>query len=138
MRRSCPHRIFSTFTTLPHNLIKEKATRFDRVDLQKRIKELWFTLFGLYRKKGFFSLPLTKVDIYFGRTRICATSYHISWIIIILDLKPSYTDKLLEVRWVPIAPCQRKNVIKVVKHVKNSKTSSGNLKMVRRFANRFN
>ena len=38
---------FSTlYTTLPHNLIKEKP-RFDRVDLQKGIKKLWFTLFGM-------------------------------------------------------------------------------------------
>ena len=39
---------FSTlYTTLPHNLIKEKTSGFDRVDLQKGIKKLWFTLFGM-------------------------------------------------------------------------------------------
>ena len=38
---------FSTlYTTLPHNLIK-KISGLDRVDLQKGIKKLWFTLFGM-------------------------------------------------------------------------------------------
>ena len=49
-----------------------------------------------------FSLPLTKVGIHFGHVRMCATPYPISWIIFILDLGPSYTDKLLEFRWVQI------------------------------------
>ena len=43
-----------------------------------------------------FSLPLTKVGIHFGHVRMCATPYPMSWIIFILDLGPSYTDKLLE------------------------------------------
>ena len=47
-----------------------------------------------------FSLPLIKVGIHFGHVRMCATPYPISWIIFILDLGPSYTDKLLEFRWV--------------------------------------
>ena len=39
---------FSTlYTTLPHNLIIKKTSGFDRVDLQKGIKKLWFTLFGM-------------------------------------------------------------------------------------------
>ena len=50
-----------------------------------------------------FSLPLTKVDIHFGHVRMCAMPYPISWIIFILDLGPSYTDKLLEFQWVQIA-----------------------------------
>ena len=50
-----------------------------------------------------FSLPLTKVGIHFGHVRMCATPYPISLIIFILDLGPSYTDKLLECRWVQIA-----------------------------------
>ena len=49
-----------------------------------------------------FSLPLTKVGIHFGHVRMCATPYPISWIIFILDLGPSYADKLLEFRWVQI------------------------------------
>ena len=47
-----------------------------------------------------FSLPLTKVDIHFGHVRMCAMPYPISWILFILDLGPSYTDKLLEFRLV--------------------------------------
>ena len=51
-----------------------------------------------------FSHPLTKVGIHFGHVSMCATRYPISWILIfILDLGPSYTDKLLEFRWVQIA-----------------------------------
>ena len=50
-----------------------------------------------------FSLPLTKVGIHFGHFRMCATPCPISLIIFILDLGPSYTDKLLEFRWVQIA-----------------------------------
>ena len=51
-----------------------------------------------------FSLPLTKIDIHFGHVRMYAMSYPVSWILFILDLEPSYTDKLLESRWVLIAP----------------------------------
>ena len=47
-----------------------------------------------------FSLPLTKVGIHFGHVKMCATPYPFSWIIFIIDLGPSYTDKLLEFRWV--------------------------------------
>ena len=50
-----------------------------------------------------FLLPLTKVGIHFGHVRMYATPYPISLIIFILDLGPSYTDKLLEFRWVQIA-----------------------------------
>ena len=50
-----------------------------------------------------FSLPLTKVGIHFGHVRMYATPYPISLIIFILDLGLSYTDKLLEFRWVQIA-----------------------------------
>ena len=50
-----------------------------------------------------FLLHLTKVDTYFGHVRMYAMLYPISWIIFILNLRPSYTDKLLESRWVPIA-----------------------------------
>ena len=42
-----------------------------------------------------FSLPLTKVDIHFGHIRMYAMPYPISWILFILDLEPSYTDKIV-------------------------------------------
>ena len=51
-----------------------------------------------------FLLSLTKVDIHFGHVRMYAMAYPISWIIFILDSEPSYTDKVLEFRWVQIAP----------------------------------
>ena len=51
-----------------------------------------------------FSLPQTKVDIHFGHVRMYVMPYPNSWIIFILDPEPNYTDKLLEVRWVQIAP----------------------------------
>ena len=44
-----------------------------------------------------FSLPLKSIY------RMYAMPYHISWIILILGLEPSYADKLLESRWVLIA-----------------------------------
>ena len=50
------------------------------------------------------SLLLTKVDIHFGHVRMYATPYPISRIIFMLDSEPSYTEKLLESRWVQIAP----------------------------------
>ena len=46
-----------------------------------------------------FSLLLTKVDIHFDHVRMYAMPYPISWIIFLLDLGPSYTDKLLDSRW---------------------------------------
>ena len=59
---------------------------------------------SVYRTIGpLVSLPLTKVGIHFGHVRMCATPCPISLIIFILDLGPSYTDKLLEFRWVQIA-----------------------------------
>ena len=103
MRRACPHTIFSTlYTTLPHNLIKEN-TRFDRVDIQKSIKN-YGSLYLACNDRKAFSLPLTKVDKPFGHVKMYAMPYPITWIIFILDLEPSYTDKLLECRWVLIAP----------------------------------
>ena len=94
---------FSTlYTTLPHNLIKEKLLdllewTFKRA-LKTRVHFTWHVM-----TERLFSLPLTKVGILFGHVRMCATPYPISWIIFILDLGPSYTDKLLEFRWVQIA-----------------------------------
>ena len=90
------------YTSLPHNLIKEKTSGFDRVDLQKGIKTMVYFIWHVMSKR-LFSLPLTKIGIHFGHVRMCVTPYPISWIIIILDLEPSYTDKLLEFRWVQIA-----------------------------------
>ena len=46
---------------------------------------------------------LTRVGVSFGHVIMCATPYSFSWTIFILALEPSYTDKLLEFRWVQIA-----------------------------------
>ena len=76
---------FSTlYTTLPHTLIKEKTSGFDRVELQKGIKN-YATLYLACNDRKAFSLPLTKVGIHFGHVRMCATPYLISWIIFILS-----------------------------------------------------
>ena len=72
------------------------------MDLQKGIKN-YGSLYLDVMIERLFSLPLTKVGIHFGHVRMCATPYPISWIIFTLDLGPSYTDKLLEFRWVQIA-----------------------------------
>ena len=72
------------------------------MDLQKGIKN-YSSLYLACNDRKTFSLPMTKVDIHFGHVRMCATHYPISWIIFILDLGPSYTDKLLEFRWVQTA-----------------------------------
>ena len=72
------------------------------MDLQKGIKTMVHFIWHVMTER-LFSLPVTKVGIHFGHVRMCATPYPISWIIFILDLGPSYTDKLLEFRWVQIA-----------------------------------
>ena len=56
MRQACPHMIFSTlYTTLPHNLIKEKTSGFDRVDLQKGIKNYGPLYLACSDRKAFFT-----------------------------------------------------------------------------------
>ena len=90
---------FSTlYTTLPHNLIKEKLLNFIEWTFKRALKN-----YGSLYLACNVSLPLTKVGILFGHVRMCVTPYPISWIIFILYLGPSYTDKLLELRWVQIA-----------------------------------
>ena len=51
-----------------------------------------------------FSLPLIKVEIHFDHARMYATPNPISCVIFILDLGPSYIDKLLEFRCVQNVP----------------------------------
>ena len=73
------------------------------MDLQKGIKKTMVHFIWHVMTERHFSLPLIKVGIHFGHVRMCATPCPISLIIFILDLGPSYTDKLLEFRWVQIA-----------------------------------
>ena len=94
---------FSTlYTTLPHNLIKEKLLDLIEWTFKRALKTMVHFIWHVMTER-LFSLPLTKVGIHFGHVRMCGTPYPISWIIFILDLGPSYTDKLLEFRWVQIA-----------------------------------
>ena len=94
---------FSTlYTTLPHNLIKEKLLDLIEWTFKRALKTMFHFIWHVMTER-LFSLPLTKVGIHFGHVRMFATPYPISLIIFILDLGPSYTDKLLEFRWVQIA-----------------------------------
>ena len=93
---------FSTlYTTLPHNLIKEKLLDLIEWTFKRALKTLVHFIWHVMTER-FFLLPLTKVGIHFGHVRMYATPYPTSLIIFILDLGPSYTDKLLEFRWVQI------------------------------------
>ena len=88
------------YTTLAHNLIKEKL-----IDLIKQTfykKEGKHTL--LVRIRMRFSLGKTIIkDITFGLVRMYVTPYRFFWTIFILGLALSYTDKLLVFQWVQIA-----------------------------------
>ena len=103
---------FSTlYTTLPHNLIKE--TLLDLIEWTlKRASKNYGSLYLAYndRKAFFTSSEQNRYTLWScqnvcdaGHVRMCATPYHISLIIFILNLGPSYTDKLLEFQWVQIA-----------------------------------
>ena len=88
---------FSTLYTLPHNLIKEKRLDLIGWTFKRALKTMIHFIWPVMTERPF-SLPLTKVGIHIGHVRMCATPYPISWIIFMLDLGPSYTDKLLEFR----------------------------------------
>ena len=92
---------FSTlYTTLPHNLIKEKLPDLIEPTCYKR--KVSYTLLVMIRTR--FSLLQTIIeDITFGLVRMYMTPYRFSWTIFILGLALSYTDKLLVFRWVQIA-----------------------------------
>ena len=53
MRRACPHDFSTLYTTLPHNLIKPSG--FDRVDLQKGIKNYGSLYLACNDRKAFFT-----------------------------------------------------------------------------------
>ena len=113
---------FSTlYTTLPHNLIKEKL-----VDLIERAFKKFYknegTLYLLVTIGKHFSLLQTIEVIHFGLVRMYVTHYRIFWIIFISDLVISYTDKLLVFRWVQIVPffcilCQICHFVKEIKEI---------------------
>ena len=87
---------FSTlYTTLPHNLIKEKLLDLIERTFKKIFKnvKVRFILPVTIRKS--FSLLQTIEDTNFGHVRMYVTPHRISWIIFASDLVISYTDKLL-------------------------------------------
>ena len=90
---------FSTlYTTLPHNLIKEKLLDLIERTIKRKVS---YTLHVMIRKR--FSLRKTIIkDINFGLVRMYVTPYRFFWTIFILGLALSYTDKLLVFRWVQI------------------------------------
>ena len=91
---------FSTlYTTLPHNLIKEKL--LDLIERTFYKRKVNYTLLVMIRKR--FSLRKTIIkDINFGLVRMYVTPYRFVWTIFILGLALSYTDKLLVFRWVQV------------------------------------
>ena len=80
---------FSTlYTTLPHNLIKEKLLDLIERTFYKKEGKLYLACTD---KKAFF----TSADHYRGLVRMYVTPYRFSWTIFILGLALSYTDILL-------------------------------------------
>ena len=91
---------FSTlYTTLPHNLIKEKLLDLIERTFYKKEGELYL---ACNDKNAFFTSKDHHKDINFGLVRMYVTPYRFSWTIFILGLALSYTDKLLVFRWVQI------------------------------------
>ena len=75
-----------------------QATSLSTYDFSIR-KKVSFTLLVMIRKR--FSLLMIIIgNITFGLVRMYVTHYRSSWIISILDLVLSYTDKLMVFRWV--------------------------------------
>ena len=93
---------FSTlYTTLPHNLIKEKLLDLIEHAFKTFYKmKLRFILHVTIRKR--FSLLQTIEDVNFGLVRMYVMPYRIFWIIFTSDLVISYTNKLLVFRWLQI------------------------------------
>ena len=91
---------FSTlYTTLPHNLMKEKLLDLIERTFYKKEGKLYLSSND---KKAFSLLQTILEDITFGLVRMYVTPYRFSWTIFILALALSYTDKLFVFRWVQI------------------------------------
>ena len=97
---------FSTlYTTLPHNLIKEKLLDLIKQTFYKKEGKLYL---DCNDKKAFFTSAAFIKDITFGLVRMYVTPYRFSWTIFILGLALSYTDKSLVFRWVKLcSSCSR-------------------------------
>ena len=91
---------FSTlYTTLPHNLIKEKLLDLIERTFYTKEGELYL---ACNDKKAFFTSKDHYKGYQLGLVRMYVTPYRFSWTIFILGLALSYTDKLLVFRWVQI------------------------------------
>ena len=91
---------FSTlYTTLPHNLIKEKLLDLIEWTFYKKEGKLYL---ACNDKKAIFTSKTIIKDITFGLVRMYVTPYRFSWAIFILGLALSYNDKMLVFRWVQI------------------------------------
>ena len=73
VRRACPH----LYTTLPHNLIKEKLLDMIEWTFKRALKTMVHFIWPVMTEK-LFPLLLTKVDTHFGHVRIYVTPYPIS------------------------------------------------------------
>ena len=89
---------FSTlYTTLPHNLIKEKLINL----IEWTFKREGSPYIACNERQAFFTSEDTK-RYKFGLAKTSVKPYYTFWIIFISDLALSYTDKLLVFRWVLI------------------------------------
>ena len=87
---------FSTlYTTLPHNLIKEKLINLIEWTFKREGSP-----YIACNENTLSSLLKSQNDINFGPVKTYVKPYYTFWIIFILDLALSYTDKLLVFRWV--------------------------------------
>ena len=97
-KRQCGFRTSPTQTELYMHKIWLDARNFGF----RALKNYGSLYLACNDRKAFYTSS-DQVNIHFGHVRMCAMPYPISWIIFISDLGPSYTGKMLEFRWVPIA-----------------------------------
>ena len=91
---------FSTlYTTLPHDMIKEKLLDLIERTFYKKEGKLYHACID---KKAFSLLQTIIKDNTFGLVIMYVKPYRFSWTIFIRGLALSYTDKLLVFRWVQI------------------------------------
>ena len=93
---------FSTlYTTFPHNPIKEKLMDLIEWTFKRALKNYGSLYLARNDRKAFFTSSEQSRYTLWSCQNVC-DAFPISWMIFILDLGPSYTDKLLEFRWVEI------------------------------------
>ena len=101
MRPACQLMIFSTlYTTLSHNLIKEKLINL----IEWTLKREGSPHIACNEREAFFTSGDTKRYKLWSCQNVCEDLIYLLYLycIFILDLALSYTDKLLVFRWVLI------------------------------------